>query len=127
MKSEAPWSPEEVTSINDFQESGVMHPFTCGSGQRTDASHNHQGGTLVATTNGWICPYCSYTQDWCHEFMANGLWREMQRKQDEWTRKAEIGILAEEMQEDYSSRRDTDSPVSFERFAELAIKHMGGE
>lgn len=22
---------------------------------------------LVPTINGWICPFCSYTQDWSHE------------------------------------------------------------
>lgn len=24
---------------------------------------------LVATVNGWICPTCDYTQNWCHEAM----------------------------------------------------------
>ena len=66
----APWTPEQVYNLNKFQENGRMHPFTCGSGNRTEASHSRSDGVLVATINGWICPYCEYKQDWAHEFMG---------------------------------------------------------
>lgn len=77
----APFTPAEVTSLNQFQSSGVMHEFTCGSGERIAPSHDAQGGALIATLNGWICPYCDYTQDWCHEWMADGSWRKLK---DNW-------------------------------------------
>lgn len=64
----APWSPEQVKNLNDFQTEGHMHPFTCGSPDcRAD---------LVATANGWTCPSgCGYTQNWAHDFMVDGSWR----------------------------------------------------
>lgn len=92
----APWTPEEVTSLNGYQQSGVMHEFTCGSGGRCDASHDAQGGMLVATKNGWICPYCDYAQNWCHEWMADGTWRKMREKQNEWVLAATKELLTKE-------------------------------
>lgn len=56
-----PWTPDQVKALNEFQH-GNMHPFTC------ETAHP-QGRILVATTHGWICPYCDYTQNWAHDFM----------------------------------------------------------
>lgn len=69
----APWTPEQVESLNGYQRSGVMHEFTCGVG-----GHSH--GALRATPDGWVCDFerCDYRQDWAHPFMADGGWREMQ-------------------------------------------------
>ncbi len=55
----------------------MYHPFTCG-GDRSDEVHvdvaNKRGdrdfGLLIATTEGWVCPACSYRQAWAHAFMA---------------------------------------------------------
>ena len=70
-----PWTDAQVAALNRFQTSGRFHPFTCG-GKRTDEAHRayrreHGGdlGQLVATTNGWVCPVCGYTQDWAHAAM----------------------------------------------------------
>lgn len=65
----APWTQEQVDALNRFQESGQFHPFTCGSGNRCDDKHLDGEGRLVATVDGWVCPYCDYKQDWAHEFM----------------------------------------------------------
>lgn len=61
----APWTDEQVKNLNDYQNSGRFHPFTCGN-CRND---------LVALNEGWTCPTpdCGYTQDWAHEFMAQPL------------------------------------------------------
>lgn len=67
----APWTAVEVASLNAYQAAGVMHPFTCDSDDEPCAS------VLVATTDGWICPDCGYTQNWAHEFMADGTWRQL--------------------------------------------------
>lgn len=69
------FTPEEVSNLNEYQQAGVMHPFTCGSGNRTDEHHLDGEGMLVATEDGWICPYCPYTQSWAHEFMKTGSWK----------------------------------------------------
>jgi hypothetical protein len=64
-----PWSKDQVAALNRYQREGWMHPFTCGSGNRTDEHHLDGEGKLVATKDGWICPYCPYTQDWAFDFM----------------------------------------------------------
>jgi hypothetical protein len=56
----APWDPDQVAALNDFQQLGHVHPFTCGNGC----------GVLVAHTSGWLCP-CGYKQDWAWAFMAD--------------------------------------------------------
>jgi hypothetical protein len=71
-KITAPFTLEQVKYLNAFQKSGWMHPFTCGF-NRTDANHLDGEGVLVATEAGWICPFCPYTQDWAHGFMAEPL------------------------------------------------------
>lgn len=60
----APWTPAEVDALNARQNNALMHPYTCGSGRRTDADHKDGEGILVATPDGWACPYCDYRQDW---------------------------------------------------------------
>ena len=63
------FTEDQVESINAYQRCGVWHPFTCG---------NHCGATLIATTEGFICPTegCGYTQDWAHGFMADWSWKQ---------------------------------------------------
>ena len=63
------FSEEEVKNLNDFQNSGNVHPFTCPNGH----------GNLIATKEGWYCPKCDYVQLWAHDFMKSGDWREMCR------------------------------------------------
>ncbi|MER7908263.1 hypothetical protein [Streptomyces sp. NPDC096068] len=63
----APWTTEQVQALNEFQQRGGMHPFTCGAEHTSGRSP-----VLDATHSGWICPdpKCAYTQDWAHAFMA---------------------------------------------------------
>lgn len=56
----APWDVVVVARLNAFQKRGGMHPFTCGNDTRD---------ILVATTEGWVCRNCDYTQDWALAFM----------------------------------------------------------
>lgn len=63
----APWSAEKVTALNLYQKSRRLHPYTCGF-NRTDENHTDGEGILIATENGWICPFCDYKQDWANEF-----------------------------------------------------------
>ena len=68
------FTPKEVEALNAYQNSRRFHPFTCG-GDRTDVNHLDGEGILVATESGWVCPYCSYRQDWAHPWMKDGSWR----------------------------------------------------
>ena len=75
---QAPFTPEQVDSINGFQDAGVMHPFTCPCddhsyrGDHWDGSHV----SLVATEDNMVCPdpACPYTQSWVHHYMADNSW-----------------------------------------------------
>jgi len=61
----APFTDEQVAALNDFQKSGLFHPFTCGGEHKRHVD-------LVATNDGWVCPDgCGYTQDWAHAMMAD--------------------------------------------------------
>lgn len=72
----APFTQDAVQALNEYQTDTAnarpMHPFTCGN--RGDGNHGSEGGDkgiLIATFDGWVCPYCDYTQDWAHGFMAD--------------------------------------------------------
>lgn len=70
MSIKAPWTFEQVTALNEYQRRGDFHPFTCGNRDDHPMVAGDKG-VLIATTRGWICPYCDYTQDWAHEGMLN--------------------------------------------------------
>lgn len=63
MKIVAPWTEDQVRSLNARQRREDVHPFTCG--------HCDFKLPLFATTKGWECQslLCDYTQDWAHDFM----------------------------------------------------------
>lgn len=76
-----PWTSEQVSALNDWQQSVLVHPFICP--RRSNGGHRqHWGnlGTLAATTDGWVCVDCDYTQLWAHDFMADGRLLAAQRR-----------------------------------------------
>lgn len=66
-----PWTEDEVAALNEYQQHGDFHPFTC---PNRDSGHDHDGerdtGILLATHSGWVCRDCGYTQEWAHRWMA---------------------------------------------------------
>jgi hypothetical protein len=60
----APFTEEQVAGLNAYQKATNIHPFTCGN----DSSHP----VLIASTDGWYCSACDYTQVWAHAAMADG-------------------------------------------------------
>lgn len=66
-KIEAPFTDEQVEGLNWYQTKAPMHPFTCG---RRDIGHPSEA-VLRATNDGWVCDYCTYTQDWAWEMMSD--------------------------------------------------------
>jgi hypothetical protein len=59
----APWTQTQVDALNDWQQLGFVHEFTCACGGHT---------VLVATLEGWTCPKgCGYRQEWAWAFMAD--------------------------------------------------------
>jgi hypothetical protein len=72
--TDAPFTDSEVVSINQYQRTGVFHPFTCGN--EHDGRHE-----LYATAGCLRCPNCAWRQTWCHSFMADFSWE----KAASWT------------------------------------------
>jgi hypothetical protein len=89
MKITAPFSSAQVQVLNERQVhvdgSMPIHPFICpnrgegitydtaGSADFSGATHGTEGGDrgiLIATETAWVCPHCSYRQDWAHAAMA---------------------------------------------------------
>jgi hypothetical protein len=68
----APWTAEQVVKLNEFQNAGYVHPFTCPNRDEGHGEFNGDKGALVATVRGWICPFCDYAQDWAHDGMDKG-------------------------------------------------------
>jgi hypothetical protein len=79
IKVTAPFTPEQVESLNGYQSALLFHPFTCR--HRDDGKHTDEA-VLIASTDGWQCPCCDYRQDWAHAFMADGSWRQFREELD---------------------------------------------
>ena len=68
----APFTPDQVESLNAYQKSGVFHPFT----GNNDLLPDGEDDILVAEQDGWhslVDP--NYTQDWAHSWMADWSWK----------------------------------------------------
>jgi hypothetical protein len=79
----APWSADQVDSLNGFQRSGAFHPFTC------PREHEREDDDrLLALAAGWKCCQegCGYTQEWAHAFMADWSWQQDARVSRETVR-----------------------------------------
>ena len=65
----APWTTEQVESLNGYQNCGHTHPFTYGDGaDQVD---------LIATPEGWVAVEGGpVVQDWAHSFMLDDTWKE---------------------------------------------------
>jgi len=63
----APFTDDQVDSLNAFQAFGASHPFTCGGDNCREV--------LRATSDGWVCPKCGHRQDWAHSFMVDWSWK----------------------------------------------------
>lgn len=99
-KIQAPFTDDQVKSLNEYQRSRVFHPFTCPkehlswfAGAKAVAEQTviedelgdealvhlvHATHIRLAATNeGWFCPgdLCDYTQDWAWAGMADGSWK----------------------------------------------------
>lgn len=79
----APWTDEQVHNLNDHQQSGFYHPFTCNCPNGRNV--------LVATTDGWVCPNskCGWEQTWAHAIMADASF--LQSTRSLWAR---LGVKA---------------------------------
>lgn len=65
----APWTDDQVASLNGYQSSGMFHPFT--GRERPDGRRS-----LVAKTSGWEEPDEPgvVVQDWAWDFMTGWGW-----------------------------------------------------
>ena len=59
---EAPWTAEQVDTINRWQQTDHFHGLTC-------PNHHKASRLLVANTDGLSCPGCFYKQNWVPDFL----------------------------------------------------------
>jgi hypothetical protein len=74
---EAPFTEDQINSLNEFQKSRVMHPFTGGN----ELLPGNEEDILVAKEDGWISlndP--DYHQNWAWSWMADWSWKELDWK-----------------------------------------------
>lgn len=90
MIIQAPFTSWQVANLEDWQESNLVHPFTCPN--RSDEKHMATD-ILIPKINGWICQYCNYTQDWAHDFMLSGRGLAMQKLITEKIRATKSGVV----------------------------------
>jgi hypothetical protein len=65
----APWTNDEVASLNAYQSSMDYHPFT-------GRDESGKKVVLIATPSGWVTsPGGPIVQDWAHGWMANWSWK----------------------------------------------------
>jgi len=63
----APWTDDQVLSLNGYQECCRYHPFTYGEGEDKVA--------LIATNDGWVAyNEGPVVQVWAHRWMADWSW-----------------------------------------------------
>jgi len=71
-RANAPWTEDQVRSLNEFQASGCLHPFT---GER---GPNGEETVLIATNAGWAERVDGpVVQTWAHTFMTDWSWKNM--------------------------------------------------
>lgn len=69
----APFTGEQVQSMNGFQVRSMMHPMTC---REDDCRVANGSGPMTATTLGWMCRHCEYRQAWTFNFTTDWSWVE---------------------------------------------------
>jgi hypothetical protein len=72
----APWTPEEVASLNGYQASGAGPRFTCGDNSCREPDRLAGRTVLRAAEDGWRCDSCGYTQDWALTLMTDWSWQQ---------------------------------------------------
>lgn len=80
----APFTDDQVASLNAHQESEYVHPYTCGAGFCHDRDVIGEGFPLAADREGLHCIGgfgCDYRQDWVHAWSADWSWRKMERQE----------------------------------------------
>lgn len=67
MTIHAPWTDEQVERLNQYQQAGWFHPYTCPG---RDEDEDCPKRNLIATRDGWVCHCGAYRQTWAHGFSA---------------------------------------------------------
>ena len=80
-KVHAPFSPAQIESLNAYQESEYVHPYTCRSPECPAASWAGEEDWLpmAADADGLHCTGgCRRVQAWAYAWTADWSWREME-------------------------------------------------
>lgn len=70
----APFTDEQVLSLNAFQRGEKSRPFTCAACSRAYKGEH----VLVAGRNGLACRGCDFRQSWAIDWMLDWSWERYQ-------------------------------------------------
>lgn len=65
-----PWTTDQLGHLRWWQDSGEVHPYTCGGGGGPCS-----GVSLAVTPGGLVCPGCGRIQSRVHDFSLAGTFR----------------------------------------------------
>lgn len=67
----APWDGAQVAHLYHWQNSPIVHPYTC------PREHHVEQTNLWPTPHGWVCDdsACDYQQDWAWSFSLLKPWQ----------------------------------------------------
>lgn len=79
----APWTDEQIESINNYQQSGCWFELTCGTLEKHPKENSPFDtectfpipGVLIATRDYLYCPLCDYKQYWVFENLTDNTWQ----------------------------------------------------
>ena len=80
----APFTDDQVASLNAYQESEYVHPYTCGADFCHDRDVIGEDFPLAADRAGLHCiggSGCDYRQEWAHAWTADWSWRTAERRE----------------------------------------------
>lgn len=75
MSEDKIFTSDQIESFNAYQQSGVFHPFTCGTKEKHSSPADDE--VLVANEDNLSCPSCDFRQFWAHDWMVNWGWKAM--------------------------------------------------
>lgn len=71
MIVKAPFAPEQIKNMNQFQVFGAFRKVFCGCGVK-----------MYAREDGWFCPECFSGYNACATFICSGSWKKFKNQEE---------------------------------------------
>lgn len=61
---------ENLEYLRKYQSNGKFHPYTCCSHNGCERGTQNNWGTLIPTSDKWVCPCGKYTQEYSNSELS---------------------------------------------------------